>query len=81
MRVSVLDFRKVIYKGDAKRVVLPCEDGQMGVLSFHQPFVCSLKAGSLLISKEWKDRPKEIPIEKGIAKMKDNSLVVLVGEK
>lgn len=79
MRVSVLDSRKIIYEGNAREVILPCEDGEMGILDFHQPFLCSLKAGSLLISSELEGQPTKVPVKKGIAKMEENSLVILIG--
>lgn len=81
MRVSVLNPRKMIYEGHAKKVILPGADGEIGILDFHQSFLCPLKAGSLLISRDWKGQPKAISIKKGIAKMADNSLTILVGEE
>ncbi len=78
MRILILDSRKTIHEGDAKRVVLPCEDGEMGVLDFHQPFVCSLTAGSLRVDKVWEGGTTVINIKRGMAKMKGNEIVIMI---
>jgi len=78
MRVSLLSSRKKYFEGDAKRVMLPLEDGEMCVLDFHQPFVCALIAGTLRIERAWEGAGLTISIKRGLAKMLGNEVVLLI---
>ena len=72
--VAVLDIKttSVIFKDNTLIVVLPGEDGEMTVLDFHQPFLSTLKKGTVQIDG------LKMRIKHGIAGMKDNGLTILV---
>jgi F0F1-type ATP synthase epsilon subunit len=77
MRFSILDPKKAVWQGMAKRVTLPAVDGEMCVLDFHQPFVVRLNKGKIFFSGEnLPARQAGIPIKDGIAFMRSNSLTV-----
>lgn len=78
MHVSVLNSRESLYNSDANRIMLPCEDGAMCVLDFHQPFLCALKKGYLMIEGKWEQKLTAIPIQRGLAKMVGNEFVAMV---
>jgi F0F1-type ATP synthase epsilon subunit len=86
MRVSILEPWGVIYEGNADEAVLPSEEGEVCILDFHQPFLCSLTAGYVQIkgaglrpqaSGEKQDISRFL-IKQGVARMSGSELFVLV---
>ena len=73
-KVSVLDIKTVshILQETASSVILPGEEGELSILDFHQPIVSCLKDGVMKIDDT------SIAIKRGIARMQDDRLVVLV---
>jgi F0F1-type ATP synthase epsilon subunit len=77
MRLLILDPKKAVWQGMAKKVILPAVNGEMCVLDFHQPFVVRLGKGRITFSTEHLTiRPADILINDGIAFMRSNSLTV-----
>lgn len=74
MRVSVMDLRKVIYKGNVREVTLPGEEEEITVLDFHQAFLCRLKEGIVQMRKP----DNRLSINGGVARMYRNELTILV---
>lgn len=74
-KLSVLDINTAspIFQEMVSEVVLPGEDGELSILTFHQAMVSCLAEGMLKI-----DKNPGIKIKGGIARMKDDELVVLV---
>lgn len=73
-KVSILDIKTAapIFQELVKCVILPTEEGELSVLDFHQSIISKLKKGVIRADRE------HISVKKGIAKMQDNELVVLV---
>lgn len=73
LKFSLLDIKKTIpiFEDLVECVVLPGEDGQLSVMTFHQPMVLKLKKGIVKAGK------KRIAIKEGLAKAEDDKLVVL----
>lgn len=84
MRVVVVDVLKVHYESAAQEVVLPGISGELSVLDYHEDFLCSLGKGDIYIRKGAIDSENNavvqfaFPINRGVAKMFRNELVVLV---
>lgn len=74
-KLSVLDINTAspLMQEMVSVVVLPGEEGEFSILSFHQAIISCLKEGKVRI-----DNNPPIKIKSGIAKMQDNQLVVLV---
>ena len=74
-KLSVLDINTAlpVFKEMVSVVVLPGEEGELTILNFHQTMISCLKEGLLRI-----DNNPPMMIKGGIAKMKDDELVVLV---
>lgn len=87
MRVSILESRQAIYSGNAKKVILPGEDGELCVLDFHQSFLYHLRKGYIQVSETGAHPEKRealkpttlrrIWIENGLAAMKGNELTIM----
>ena len=73
--VFVVSPRRVIFKGKAKSVILPGEQGVFEVLPFHKRVVSRLIKGTVFIDEQ------EFPIKRGIVKVNQNKVTVIVEEK
>jgi len=51
IHVDVVSAEEAIYSGEAEFVVLPGEDGELGVLPRHAPLLTRIKPGSVRIRK------------------------------
>lgn len=72
--VSLLSPKEVIFEGKAKSIVLPGEQGVFEVLPFHKPTLSRLISGTLLIDEE------SFPIRRGIVKVNQNRVTIIVEE-
>jgi len=74
-KLSMLDINTAapIFQEMVSAVVLPGEEGELSILTFHQPIISCLKEGKIRI-----DSHAPMMIKGGIAKMQGDELVVLV---
>lgn len=72
MRVSIQEPKGIIWEGNAKKVTLPTEDGEVCILDFHQSFLMRLKKGVIRLPE------KKTTIKDGMAFMKSNALKIFV---
>lgn len=50
--LKILTPEKVVYQDDVKKIVVPTESGEIGVLPDHSPLVSIIKTGEIKIEKE-----------------------------
>lgn len=74
LEVSVLSPKEVIFEGKAKTVILPGEQGVFEILPFHKRILSRLISGTLLIDEE------SFPIRRGIVKVSQNKVTIIVEE-
>lgn len=67
VKFKLLNCRKLKLESDADMVVLPAEDGEIGVLPKHIDMVIKLKAGNIKIYQN--DSHNKISVLGGIAKI------------
>lgn len=72
LSVTLLTASKVVFEGEATKIILPGEKGIFEVGFFHQPFVSRLLPGIA-----WIDQ-KEISIRHGVVKVKNNRVIAMV---
>lgn len=72
MRLSIMEYNRMLWQGLTKRVTLPAVEGQMCVLDFHQPFLVKLKKGYI------ESDENNTLINEGVAFMHNNELTLLV---
>ena len=70
--VSIMNQEKVIFNGVANSVILPGDEGEFEVLSFHWPIVSLLTKGEIIIDN------MGFPVSRGIARFANEKLVALV---
>ena len=56
--------------------ILPSEEGEISILDFHQPLIACLKKGLIRLGEGF-----TLKIERGLARIKGNKLVILVEKK
>ena len=82
IELSVVSPEKVVYQGQARSLVAPAWDGQVGILPGHAPLLTLLASGALSIEPESGAR-REFQVSGGVMKDESNTVTVLaerVGE-
>lgn len=93
MKISILDAQRTLFEGIVSEAILPGSGGELSLLDEHEPIFVALTQGYIRLtpvvrkiavragpSKETESK-KTIPpilIHQGLARMKNNELVVLV---
>ena len=72
LSVTLLTASKVVFEGEAAKVIFPGEKGIFEIGFFHKPFVSRLLPGMAMIDQ------KEIPIRHGVVKVKNNRVIAMV---
>ena len=81
MGVVVVNMERLLFEGVAKSVIVPIGPNQMlAILPGHTPLFTKIDAGTLTIDRE-NEKPLEIPIASGLAKITQVKVVILVGYK
>ena len=89
MKVSILDAQHTIFEGVISEVILPGAGGELSVMDDHEPIFVTLSQGYIRLqpiakkvtaSKETESTEviKPFLIHQGLARMRNNELVVLV---
>ena len=73
--VTVLSPIEVIFEGKAKSIILPGEEGVFEVLPFHKRILSRLISGRLFIDEQ------SFPIKRGVVKVNQNKVTVIVEER
>src|SRR5690348_5174233 len=76
MEVAIVDPEKGLFTGEADFLVARTEDGEIGVLPNHAPFLGVLKYASLMLEVEGGER-KLFAVHSGFLMVKDNKVSVL----
>jgi len=75
---SVITPERSVLDCEAKAVVFPAHDGEMGVLRDRAPLVCKLGIGALRINGT--DGEKVFFVDGGFVQMLDNDLTILTSQ-
>lgn len=74
LEVTLLSPTKPLYEGGASSVVVPGESGVFEILPFHKRILSRLISGIILIDD------KNFPIRRGLIKVNQNRVVMIVEE-
>ncbi|MDE2491288.1 MAG: ATP synthase F1 subunit epsilon [Elusimicrobia bacterium] len=72
LTLELVTPEKVAWSAPADMVVLPAFDGEMGVLTGHQPFLVQLKEGEVRVTEGGETR--RFAVSGGFAEVKDNRI-------
>ena len=73
-KLEIISPDKTILKKEAKEVVIPSYEGQMGILKDHIPLITFLRPGIITIESE---DIKKYYVEEGTVEFSNNSLLIL----
>lgn len=74
LEVSILSPGEIIFKGRAKSIVLPGNDGVFEILPFHKNLFSRLLRGNIIMDGQL------ISIQRGVVKVEDNTVTIIVEE-
>lgn len=72
LNVSVLNLSKVLFEGQAQKVIVSGEEGVFEIQSFHKRLISRLITGSVIVDEQ------SIPIRRGIVKVDQNNVTIIV---
>ena len=72
LEVTLISPSKVVFKGQAKTVILPGEYGVFEVLLFHKPIMSRLLKGRIEVDGQ------SFPILRGVVKVQENQVTAIV---
>ncbi|HEY8166677.1 MAG TPA: ATP synthase F1 subunit epsilon [Gemmatimonadaceae bacterium] len=75
LKVFVISPESVLYEGEARMVVAPAYDGEVGILENHAPFMTLLGKGELRLSGSGGDQ--RLTVEGGFLQVVENTVRVV----
>ena len=75
LNVTIMSTIKVIYKGQAESVILPGDTGVFEVMSFHKRVLSRLLKGNVDVDGQ------QFPIARGVAKVDQNNVMIVIEEE
>jgi len=76
MLLEILSPEAKLYQGEVRSIVVPGEDGSLGILNNHAPLVASLQAGQVKVVDE-QDQEKTFSIRGGVVEVHKNKVILL----
>ncbi|MEW6173663.1 MAG: F0F1 ATP synthase subunit epsilon, partial [Bacillota bacterium] len=76
-RVLIITPERVVYDGDARFVVVPGTEGDLGILPHHAPLITLLKTGLVRIAHEAAE--SRFVITGGLLEIHENRVILLTG--
>ncbi|RLD67739.1 MAG: ATP synthase F1 subunit epsilon [Bacteroidetes bacterium] len=76
MIVEIITPDKIVFEGEANKVLLPGIDGWFEILDHHAPLVSILSAGEIKVTDAKKEE-QLIPINGGVIEVNDNHIKIL----
>ena len=76
LKLEIVSAHESMYSGDIKFVVIPGEEGELGIYPNHVPLITRIKPGSLRF-KNSQDEEEVIVVAGGILEVQPNLVTVL----
>ena len=73
--VSIFNLKKVVFQGQAGRVVVSGEEGVFEILPFHKRILSRLISGEVIVDQQ------SFPIRRGVVKMDQNKVTIIFEDK
>src|SRR5574340_1615929 len=77
IHVDVVSAQKNIFSGEAKFVALPGEEGELGILPRHTPFITRIKPGAVRIERADNGEEEFVFVAGGILEVQPGTVTVL----
>lgn len=79
MQLKIYTMRRTVYEGEASRVTLPTEVGEVTVLDNHEPYVTILQHGKLRY--EAAGAEQNVAIKGGFLEVRENNEVRILADE
>ncbi len=76
--LTIAKVHEELFSGDVESVTLPAYDGEVTILAHHEPFVTTLKSGSIEVHKEGNIDPMIFSVADGVVEVSNNQVTVLL---
>lgn len=73
--VSILNLSRVVFEGQAGRVIVTGEEGVFEILPFHKRIISRLITGAVMVDQQ------SFPIRRGIIKADQNKVTIILEER
>ena len=73
--VSIYTPQKLLFQAKVKSLILPGESGVFEILPFHKRLLSRLVSGILVVDK------KQIPVKRGVVKVSQNNVTVIIEQE
>lgn len=78
MNITITAVDKKLFDGSAYSVTVPGSEGELTVLSGHEPFVTTLKEGLVRVRKERDSEQETFPVESGVLEVSKEGAILLI---
>lgn len=79
--LTIITPEKTVYQGKAESLVLPCENGYLGVLANHAPLMANVVKGEVNLVVDRTQQPLNYQIKtKGFIEVYNNNVTLLLNE-
>jgi len=79
MHLIIAKVDQVFYDGEAASVTLPGADGDLTVLSHHEPLITTLREGAIVVrASSLPGGEQQYPIQSGLLEVRDNRATVIL---
>lgn len=69
--LTIISPEKIVFEGKAESIILPGEQGTFEIQTYHKPLLSRLLAGDVLVDGT------VFPINRGIVKVRDNTVTIV----
>ncbi|MBO7642357.1 MAG: F0F1 ATP synthase subunit epsilon [Alphaproteobacteria bacterium] len=76
MKVKIFKSEEVVYEGEAEKVTVPAQNGEMTILPHHISIVTNLQHGRLIVHKKGGEK-FQTEIDGGVCSFSDECVSVL----
>lgn len=78
MHLIIAKVNESLFDGEAQSVTVPGAQGEMTVLTHHEPLITTLKAGTIVVRQLADVEPLQIPVEGGMLEVRKDGVIVLL---
>jgi F-type H+-transporting ATPase subunit epsilon len=78
MHLIIAKVNETFFDGDALSVTVPGVEGEMTVLSNHEPLITTLKQGTIVVRQLAGVEPLQLPIESGMLEVRREGTTILL---
>lgn len=78
MHLVIAKVSENVFSGEAVSVTVPGSQGEMTVLTHHEPLITTLKAGTIIVRQLADIEPLQIPIQGGMLEVRADGATILL---